>query len=59
VKMGSSAIYAAAKHLRRLAGRIDHDREGSPSFLMVLTATATAYRRDDGVLVVPLAMLAP
>ena len=30
-----------------------------PSFLMVLTGTAAAYRREDGVFVVPLATLAP
>jgi len=45
--------------LKKLADRIDQDHEGRPSFLMVLTATAAAYRRDDGVLVVPLATLAP
>ena len=49
----------AAAHLKKLADRIDQDHEGRPSFLMVLTATAAAYRRDDGVLVVPLATLAP
>ena len=29
------------------------------SFLAVVTAGATAYRRDDGVLVIPLACLRP
>ncbi len=59
VKMGASQIDTAAKHLRKLADRIDRNREGNPAFLMVLTATASAYRRDDDVLVVPLAMMAP
>ena len=30
-----------------------------PNFLMLLTGTNTAYRRDDGVWVVPLACLGP
>ena len=59
VKMGSKQIDEAAKHLRKLAEKVDQAHEGPPSVLMVLTATATAYRRDDGVFVVPLACLAP
>lgn len=59
VKMGHSKIDEGAKHLRKLAERVDCEREGAPAFLMVLTATEAAYRRDDGVFVVPLACLAP
>lgn len=59
VKLGSRQVDEAAKHLKRLAARVDCDREGEPSFLMVLTGTPTAYRREDGVLVVPLTTLAP
>lgn len=59
VKLGSRQIEEAASHLKKLAGKIDQDHEGTPSFLMVLTGTATAYRREDGVFVVPLATLAP
>lgn len=59
VKLGSRQLDEASAHLRKLAQRIDQDREGAPSFLMVLTGTATAYRREDGVFVVPLATLAP
>lgn len=59
VKLGGKQIEEAAKHLKKLAARIDAGREGEPSFLMVLTATATAYQREDGVFVVPLATLAP
>ncbi len=59
VKLGSRQLDEASAHLRKLAQRIDQDREGEPSFLMVLTGTATAYRREDGVFVVPLATLAP
>lgn len=59
VKMGNSRIDQAAKNLKKLAARVDQQSEGAPSFLMVLTSTAAAYRREDGVLVVPLACLAP
>lgn len=59
VKLGSRQIDDAASHLKKLANRIDQEKEGMPAFLMVLTGTAAAYRRDDGVFVVPLTTLAP
>jgi len=57
VKMGSSKIDEAAKNLLKLASKMDTDKMNPPSFLMVLTATEFAYRREDGVLVVPLGCL--
>jgi len=59
VKLGSRQLDEAATHLRLLRERVDVNRMGEPSFLAVVTAGATAYRRDDGVLVVPLACLRP
>ena len=59
VKLGSRQLDEAAAHLRRLRERVDADRMGEPSFLAVVTAGVTAYRRDDGVLVIPLACLRP
>lgn len=59
VELGSRQLDEAATHLRRLRERVDADRMGEPSFLAVVTAGATAYRRDDGVLVIPLACLRP
>lgn len=59
VKMGNSRIEEGAQHLLKLANRVESKHEGKPSFLMVLTSTQTAYKRDDGVFVVPLATLAP
>lgn len=55
---GDKLIEEGAKTLKMLADRIDTDRMKSPSFLMVLTATGRfAYRREDGVCVVPIGSL--
>lgn len=59
VKLGERYIDDAAAHLRKLADRVDTKRMGPPSFLMVVTGGKAAYRRDDGVVVVPLACLKP
>ena len=60
VKLESPAgIDEGARHLLKLADRIDQSKMKEPSFLLVLTATGYAYQRDDGVCVVPLAALKP
>lgn len=59
VKLGNRFIDDAARHLLKLSDRVDCERQGAPSFLMILTATSSAYMRDDGVLVVPLGCLRP
>ena len=59
VKMGVRETDLAAQHLLALADRVDADRLRPPSFLMVLTATEVAYRRPDGVQVVPIGCLRP
>lgn len=57
VKMGSKQIDEAAAHLRKLREKVNTDKMGEPSLLMVLTAGEFAYRRDDGVVVIPLGCL--
>lgn len=57
VKTGSREIEEAAKHLLKLKDKVNVDKMREPSFLMVLTGTELAYRREDGVLVVPLGCL--
>ena len=55
---GEKAIEEAADSLKQLAETIDHTRMPQPSFLMVLTAVGPyAYRRPDGVFVVPITCL--
>ena len=55
---GDSLIEAGATTLKKLASKIDTERMKSPSFMMVLTAIGEyAYRRQDGVIVVPIGCL--
>ncbi len=54
VKLGQKQIEEAASHLIKLSEKIDSDKMGHPSFMMVLTAGEFAYKRKDGVWVVPL-----
>jgi predicted AAA+ superfamily ATPase len=57
VKMGQKQIEEAAENLLKLKERINTDKMGEPSFLMVLTAGEFAYKRKDGVLIVPIGCL--
>ena len=57
VKLGKKQIDEAAENLLALKARIDEDKMGEASFMMVITGGQYAYRRNDGVLVVPVACL--
>jgi predicted AAA+ superfamily ATPase len=57
VKLGANGIEKGAENLKRLRNGVDTDRMKPPSFLMILTATEYAYKREDGVLVVPIGCL--
>nr|WP_320059750.1 DUF4143 domain-containing protein [uncultured Bacteroides sp.] len=55
---GDKLIEKGVTTLKELASQIDTERMKSPSFLMVLTAVGDfAYRRQDGVYVVPIGCL--
>lgn len=55
---GEKLINEGAENLKKLASKIDTTKMKSPSFLMVLTAIGDfAYRRIDGVMVVPIRCL--
>jgi len=55
---GDSLINEGAANLKKLESRIDVEKMKNPSFLMVLTATGKyAYKREDGVYVVPIGCL--
>jgi hypothetical protein len=52
-------VDAAAANLLRLAKRIDQRRHGTPVALVVITGWGYAYRRADGIDVVPIGTLGP
>ncbi len=55
---GEKLIEEGAVSLKAMQAKIDTDKMKAPSFLMVLTGTGDyAYRRPDGVLVVPIGCL--
>lgn len=59
VKLGASRIDEAAASLLAFAAKIDTSACGEPGVLAVVTGTGLAYRRRDGVHVVPIGTLGP
>jgi len=57
VKLGNSQIDEAAANLLKLTSKINTEKMNKPSFLMIITGGNVAYRRADGVLVVPIGCL--
>lgn len=57
---GDDLIDEGAESLKTLRNKIiEKSDEKAPSFLLVLTAVGGAYKRDDGVYVVPINLLKP
>ncbi len=55
---GDKLIEEGAENLKNFSRKIDTDKMKGPSFLMVLTGTGNfAYRRKDGVYIVPIGCL--
>lgn len=61
IKLGGDVfIEAGARSLEKLASKIDTTKMKEPAFKMVLTGMGRyAYRREDGILVVPIGCLRP
>ncbi|MDW7657840.1 MAG: DUF4143 domain-containing protein [Bacillota bacterium] len=59
VKMGAHYFDEAAETLKKFVSRVDTRKMNEPSFLMILSATEFAYRRDDGIYIVPIGCLKP
>jgi len=59
VKLGRHVIDDAARRLLRVSAHVDPEHHGAPAFLAVVTGWGYAYRRDDGVLVLPIGVLGP
>ncbi len=58
-KLGLNEVNDASAALLRLAAKVDSRRHRSPATLVVVTGWGYAYRRKDGVNVVPIGALAP
>lgn len=57
---GDESIEEGAASLRDLSAKIDTSKMPAPSFSMVLTGVGEyAYRRDDGIYVIPIGCLGP
>ncbi|MCF0262039.1 MAG: AAA family ATPase, partial [Sphaerochaetaceae bacterium] len=55
---GDKLIEEGAKNLLKLKDHIDTDKMKEPSFMMIITALGDyAYRRKDGILIVPIGCL--
>lgn len=57
VKLGIGAVDEAAGSLKTLANKIDTGRVKAPASLTVITGNGFAYRRPDGINVVPISTL--
>lgn len=57
VKLGQGEIDKGARSLLRVAANVDAERHGKPAFLAVVTGWGFAYRRSDGVFVIPIGSL--
>jgi uncharacterized protein len=57
VKLGQGDIDKGAASLLRVAANVDPGRHGAPAFLAVVTGWGYAYRRPDGIQVIPVGAL--
>ena len=57
IKLGAGYVDEAAKNLLKFKGKVDTNKCGEPTFLMVLTGTKYSYKRPDGVYVVSIGSL--
>lgn len=57
VKLGSREIEKGAENLKKLVYKIDTEKCKEPSFMMIVTGGEVAYKREDGIYVVPLSCL--
>jgi predicted AAA+ superfamily ATPase len=57
IKLGAGAVDKAAESILTFADRIDTKKKSPPASLNVITGNGFAYRRKDGVNVIPLSAL--
>ena len=59
IKLGTGYIEEAAQNLLKFKNKVDTEKMGEPSFLMVLSGCNYSYKREDGVYVVSINSLKP
>jgi predicted AAA+ superfamily ATPase len=59
VKMNPGDVDEAARSMLRFLEKVDITKVGEPAFTGVITSRSPAYRRPDGVFVIPVAALGP
>jgi hypothetical protein len=59
MKLGPYQVEEGVASLLALRRRVAGNRQGEPASLNVITGRGYAYRRPDGVNVIPIAALAP
>lgn len=52
IKLGAGEIPLAAQNLIKFKDKVDTDKFGKPSFLMILTGADYSYKREDGIYIV-------
>ncbi len=57
VKISQTREDEGASTLKRLKRKLENSGEKAPDFLLVITATGYAHKREDGVYVVPIGCL--
>ena len=57
IKLGAGEIPEAAENLNKFKDKVDTDKYGKPSFLMILTGAELSYVREDGIYVVSIGNL--
>ena len=57
IKLGIGAVDSAANNLLKFAAKIDTEKAKTPAALTVITGNGFAYKRPDGVNVVPMSTL--
>ena len=52
IKLGAGEIPSAVENLNKFKEKVDVEKYGNPTFLMVLTGADYSYKRDDGIYIV-------
>lgn len=59
IEVEAKGVEKAVLKLHKLYKKVDRKEMGNPAFMMVVTAGEYAYRRPDGIFVIPLSCLCP